>query len=69
MSASKKSKQPDLAAEYDFSGGRRGKYAARYREGTNLVAIDPDLLELFPDAEAVNKALRSIVRERSAPRD
>jgi len=36
---------------------------------TAILAIDPDLLELFPDAEAVNNALRSIVRERSAPRD
>ena len=33
---------PDLADEYDFRGGERGKYAARYREGTNVVLLDPD---------------------------
>ncbi len=47
--------------------GVRGKYAKRYREGTNVVLIDPDLHELFPDSEAVNRALREYVsRKRSA---
>jgi hypothetical protein len=50
--------------EYDFSpeqlrNAARGKYAVRYREGVNLVPIDPDLTEVFPDAEAVNQALRA----------
>jgi hypothetical protein len=47
----------------------RGKYAARFREGVNLVPIDPDLVEVFPDAEAVNQALRamaSVIRAREA---
>jgi hypothetical protein len=41
--------------------GVRGKYARAYREGTNVVLIDPDLHELFPDSEAVNRALRDYV--------
>lgn len=52
----------DLREEYDFSGGVRGKYAERYREGTNLVALDPDVLEVFPDSESVNEALRALAR-------
>lgn len=41
--------------------GIRGKYAAAYREGTNIVLIEPDLHKLFPDSEAVNRALREYV--------
>lgn len=52
---------PDMLEEYDFSGGVRGKYARRYAEGTNVVVIDPDLAEYFPDHDAVNNALRSLV--------
>jgi hypothetical protein len=50
----------DLLPEYDFSQmkGIRGKYAERYREGTNLVLLDPDVAAAFPDAKAVNDALR-----------
>ena len=39
----------------------RGKYTKSYREGTNIVLIDPDLHKLFPDSEAVNRALREYV--------
>lgn len=38
--------------------GERGKYAKRYREGTNVVLIDPDLQKIFPDSDAVNRAFR-----------
>ena len=38
----------------------RGKYYERYQAGTNLVLIAPDLLDIFPDSEAVNKALRGL---------
>lgn len=51
----------DLRDEYDFRGGERGKYADRYREGHNLVRIDPDLLRYFPDTAAVNSALHHLV--------
>ncbi|MDW7712327.1 MAG: hypothetical protein SCH98_17815 [Deferrisomatales bacterium] len=53
---------PDILEEYDFSGRIRGKYAERYAEGTNVVVIDPDLTEYFPDHDAVNGALRSLVQ-------
>ena len=49
--------------EYDFSGGERGKYAKRYREGTNLVRLDPDVAKVFPTSEAVNRALRDLARD------
>ena len=51
---------PDMLEEYDFTGGVRGKYAKRYAEGTNVVVIDPDVVEYFPDHEAVNEALRGL---------
>ena len=51
---------PEMLEEYDFRGGTRGKYAKRYAEGTNVVVIDPDVAEYFPDHESVNDALRSL---------
>lgn len=53
-------KDPDMLDEYDFSGGVRGKYAKRYREGTNLVRLDDDVAAMFPTSEEVNAALRSL---------
>jgi len=53
-------KDPDLLKEYDFSQGIRGKYSKRYAEGVNVVAIDPDVAEFFPDHDSVNQALRSL---------
>ena len=44
--------------------GVRGKYVKSYREGTNVVLIDPDLHKLFPNSEAVNRALRDYVSKR-----
>ena len=53
-----------LRPEYDASqlkGGVRGKYAQRYREGTNLALLDPDVARAFPDDESVNEALRLLM--------
>ncbi len=50
----------DMLEEYDFSGGVRGKYAERYAEGANVVVIEPDVAEYFPDHDAVNEALRGL---------
>jgi hypothetical protein len=50
----------DLREEYDFSRGERGKYAARYAEGSNVVVLDPDVAAAFPNAESVNRALREM---------
>jgi uncharacterized protein (DUF4415 family) len=44
--------------------GVRGKHAAQYKQATNIVRIDPDLLEIFPDSEAVNRALRDYLTQR-----
>ena len=52
---------PDMLEEYDFSGGVRGKYADRFAEGSNVVVIDPDIAEYFPDHDSVNDTLRSLV--------
>ena len=51
----------EMRAEYDFSGGVRGKYVNRYRRGTNVVLLDPELAEAFPDSKSVNDALRALV--------
>lgn len=54
----------DLRDEYDFAqmkGGVRGKYAQDYRKGTNLVLLEPDIAQAFPNDEAVNKALRLLI--------
>ena len=56
----------ELRPEYDLSellkGGVRGKYVARYRAGTNLVLLDPDVARSFPDEATVNEALRLVIR-------
>lgn len=44
--------------------GERGKYAKAYRESTNRVLIEPDLHEVFPDSEAVNRALRDYLTSK-----
>lgn len=54
--------EPEMLEEYDFSGGVRGKYAARFARGSQVVVLDPDVVEVFPDAEAVNEALRFLIR-------
>ena len=58
----------DLRPEYDLSKlgkGERGKYFKRYSEGSNVVVIDPDLTEAFPNAKAVNDALRDVLAKKS----
>jgi len=63
----------ELRSEYELSslpGGVQGKYAQRFREGTNLVRLDPDVAEAFPDEKSVNEALRllmDLARRQLAP--
>jgi hypothetical protein len=55
----------ELRPEYDLSqlqGGVRGKYAQRYKQGTNLVLLDPDVADAFPTEDSVNEALRLLMR-------
>ena len=71
--ASTRKNKDELRPEYDLSklkGGVRGKYHKQATAGTNLVLIEPELNELFPDAEAVNRALRLLhdTAKRSANR-
>ena len=56
-----------LRAEYPedlIKSGIRKKYTKQYREGTNIVLIEPDLHKLFPDSDAVNRALREYVADK-----
>jgi hypothetical protein len=57
----------EMRAEYDLRGGVRGKYYERYREGTNIVLLDPDVAKAFHDSETVNIALRQFLSEHGAP--
>ncbi|MGB3207950.1 MAG: hypothetical protein WBB28_23445 [Crinalium sp.] len=57
--------EDELRPEYDFSkmaGGIRGKYVERYRAGTNLVLLDPDVAKAFPTDISVNEALRLLIQ-------
>jgi hypothetical protein len=49
-----------MRKEYDFSGAVRGVTAIRYAQGANVVVIDPEVLDVFPDSSAVNEALRAL---------
>jgi hypothetical protein len=50
-----------MRSEYDFSEGVRGKYAGRYRKGTNVVLLEPEVAAAFPDSTSVNDALRALL--------
>jgi hypothetical protein len=69
---SKAGKADDLRPEYDLrellKDGVQGKYADRFREGTNLVLLDWDIAEEFPSDEAVNTALRLVIQLKKLPR-
>lgn len=61
----------DLLPEYDFTGAVRGKYYERYRQGTNVVLLEPDVAQAFKDSESVNRALRlllDLARQEASPR-
>jgi hypothetical protein len=51
-----------MREEYDFSRGVRGKYSYRFAQGSNVIVLDPDVAEVFGDADAVNEALRLLAR-------
>ncbi len=58
-----------MRGEYDVSqlkGGVRGKYYQKVAAGTNLVLIEPDLVDLFPDSGSVNRALRLLAHTARA---
>ncbi|MGI8669600.1 MAG: hypothetical protein ACR2J3_07070 [Aridibacter sp.] len=59
-------KKDELREEYDLTklkGKVRGKYVERYRQGTNLVLLEPEVAEAFPDSDSVNNALKMLIKE------
>jgi hypothetical protein len=66
MNGEAMSKEPEeksvneMRPEYDFAEGERGRYAASFQEGTNVVVLEPDVAAAFPTSEAVNAALRKV---------
>lgn len=70
---SKKKNKNELQKEHDFSKlgpGVRGKYLKKYRAGTNLILLSPDVAAYFPDEKSVDSALRGLMNrgKRSARR-
>ncbi len=66
--------EDELRSEYDFAQmgkGIKGKYVERYRSGTNLVLLDPDVAQAFPNDMAVNEALRMLIQiaQRQQPKN
>ncbi|MDA1372878.1 MAG: hypothetical protein O2971_19280 [Proteobacteria bacterium] len=60
------SNKDDLRSEYPsdlIKSGERGRYTQRFRDGTNVVLLDPDLHEKFPDSRSVNSALRDYLQK------
>jgi L433K/L422K family protein len=51
----------DIRPEYDFSGAVRGKYYERFRQGSNVVLLEPDVSAAFPNSASVNQALRTLM--------
>lgn len=67
MNMTDKKPTDEMRAEYDLTGGVRGKYYERYQQGTNVVLLEPDLAKVFRDSGAVNKALRVYLSEHGGP--
>ncbi len=55
-----KDERDTMRPEYDFSGAVRGVTAARYALGTNIVVVEPEVRDVFPDSATVNEALRAL---------
>jgi len=58
----KPGEEDEMRPEYDLRGGVRGKYYKQYKEGTNVVLLEPDVAARFPDSESVNQALRVLIK-------
>ena len=57
----------ELRPEYDLTKLKnrvRGKYAERYKQGTNVVLLEPDVAAYFHNSEEVNEALRKLIPEK-----
>ena len=58
----KKKENEEMLDEYDFSQGEKGKYFIKYKEGSNVVVLDPDVAKVFRDRRVVNESLRALVK-------
>ncbi len=61
MSQENEAESDEMRPEYDIRGGVRGKYFERYRQGTNVVLLQPDVAAVFRSSDAVNRALRELI--------
>ena len=71
MRKTERKRNNEIRPEYDFAsmkGGVRGKYVQRYRAGTNVVLLEPEIAEAFPNEDAVNQALRGVLDTARAVR-
>ncbi|PIX47760.1 MAG: hypothetical protein CO064_01770 [Anaerolineae bacterium CG_4_9_14_0_8_um_filter_58_9] len=62
MKKTLRTSDPDMLDDYDFSKGVRGKYVQRFKSGSNIVVLSPDVAEVFSDSESVNEALRTLIK-------
>ncbi len=67
MSQEPEDDKGEMLPEYDFSGGVRGKYYERYKQGTSIVLLDEDVAKVFHDSATVNSALRQYLAEHGTP--
>jgi len=68
MKKAMKNSDDEIRPEYDLRGGVRGKYYEGYKQGTNVVLLEPDVAKVFRDSDAVNQALRVYLSEHGEPR-
>ena len=64
MSTDPDNPEDTMRDEYDFSEGEVGKYAARFKAGTNLILLEPDVAKEFESSQEVNRALRVYLRNK-----
>jgi hypothetical protein len=55
----------EMKSEYDFREGIRGKYSKHFPQASTVVVLDPDIAAEFKNSEAVNAALRALLKDRS----
>lgn len=67
MNKNPNSASDDMRPEYDLRGGVRGKYYERYKQGTNVILLEPDVAQVFRDSATVNEALRRYLSEHGSP--
>ncbi len=54
--------EPEMRAQYSFKGGQRGRYAHLFPQEPSFIVLSPDMAAVFPNSDAVNDALRTLVK-------